>query len=469
MKEIVKKQVKAFRLLVLCVAVAASAVPATAVWADEAVGNEGSVTEPSGHPQPGEESGGVDTGEEPGTGKEPDDGIIGEEPYSGEEKPDDGNEPEEVTVVAAVRMTKSGNAAYISWERVEGAYAYKLQRSSKKDSGFRIIASIPENAHIYQDGSVKKGTRYYYRVAAEMEDGRTCYSEAAMLNCPLDPVTGVKLTRYSTSSIKVTWNRSRDTNAAWYKVYYAKEKNGKYKLAGTTKNNWYRVKKLACYQRYYFRVVACVSKKSSGLDSNFSKAAGMTTKPYERLTVFAGDSITTGLTSYGTVNRIKIGGKKKVVAAIGLNTITFRTKRAFGGLSATQSIVRDKPYRVYIMLGSNDIHYRKRKDVIDGYREVLRTIQSGSPDTDIVVLAVAPVTAGTKERQTGFKQIPAYNRSLKALAEEMGVKFYDCTEFMKDSGGWLKSSYAAGDGIHWKSPVYDRYAKLLAAYDKSLD
>lgn len=38
MKEIVKKQAKAFLLLVLCVAVAASAVPATAVWADEAAG-----------------------------------------------------------------------------------------------------------------------------------------------------------------------------------------------------------------------------------------------------------------------------------------------------------------------------------------------------------------------------------------------------------------------------------------------
>lgn len=484
MKEIVKRQAKAFLLLALCVAVAASAVPATAVWADEATGEAGSVTEPSGHPQPGEEPGGADTGEkpdgekesgsadtgeEPGTGKELDDGSIGEEPDSGEEKPEGGDEPEKVTVVASVRMTKSGNAAYISWKRVEGAYAYRLQRSSKKDSGFRTIASISETAHACKDGSVKKGSRYYYRVAAKMEDGRTCYSEAVTLSCPLDPVSGVKLVRYSSSSIKVTWNLSRDANAAWYKVYYAKKKNGKYKLAGTTKNNWFRVKNLADHQRYYFRVEACVSKKSSGLDSNLSKAAAMTTKPYERLTVFAGDSITTGLTSYGTVNKINIGGKKKVVAAIGLNTITFRTKRVFGGLSATQSIVRDKPYRVYIMLGSNDIHYRRKKDVVDGYREVLKAIRSGSPDTDIVVLAVAPVTATTKERRTGFKQIPSYNQDLKALAEHMGVKFYDCTEFMKDSTGWLKSSYAAGDGIHWKSSVYDQYAKLLAAYDKSLD
>lgn len=466
--KMVKKRARVFFLLALCVIVA-FASPATVVWADEGSAAESESTDTGEKPDGEKESDSTDTGEKPDGEKEPGGTDTGEEPDSGEEKPDDGDTPEEVTVAAAAKMTKSGNAALISWGLVERAHAYELQRSGKKDSGFRTIASIPENTNTYKDESVKKGTRYYYRVAAEMEDGKTYYSKAVVLNCPLDPVSGVKLIRYSTSSIKVTWTPSKDKKAAYYKVYYAKEKNGTYQLAGTTKNNWYRVKHLTAYQKYYFRVVACVSKKSSSLDSNFSKAAGMTTKPYERLTVFAGDSITTGFSSYGAVNRISIGGKKKVLAAIGLNTITFRTKRAFGGLSATQSIIRDKPYRVYIMLGSNDIHYRKRKDVIDGYREVLRTIQSGSPNTDIVVLAVAPVTASTRARRPGFNQIPAYNRSLKALAEEMGVKYYDCTGFMKDSGGWLKSSYAAGDGIHWKSPVYNRYAKFLTAYDKSLD
>lgn len=64
---------------------------------------------------------------------------------------------------------------------------------------------------------------------------------------------------------------------------------------------------------------------------------------------------------------------------------------------------------------------------------------------------------------------PAYNQALLALAAEMGVKYYDCTSFLKDSTGWLKSSYNAGDGVHWKSAAYHEYAKLLTAYDKSLD
>lgn len=516
----VKKHGKALLLLALCAAVAAASVnPATAVRA-KGTGVYGASGQTSaGSTVPGAEAGGRDTQDDsnkggsqdesdkgssqddpdkggsqdaPGKGSSQDDpnkggsrdesGKGGQQDESNKggqqdepgrtdppEKPDDGDQPEKVTVTASVRLTKSGKAAYISWKRVEGAKAYKVQRSSKKDSGFRSIAALSEKDRSYQDVKVTKGSRYYYRVAAKMEDGRTCYSEAAAFSLPLTAVEGVKLIRYSTTSIKVTWNPSKDEHALLYKVYYAKSRDGKYKLAGTTRNNWYRVKKLANYQTYYFRVEACVAKKSSALDSNLSKAVSMTTKPYERLTIFAGDSITTGLTTYGTVNKINIGGKKKVVAAIGLNTITFRTKRVFNGLSATQSIIANKPYRVYIMLGNNDIHYRKKKDVVDGYREILKTIRAGSPDTDIVVLAVAPVTAATKNRRTGFQQIPAYNQDLKALAEKMGLKFYDCTAFMKDSSGWLKSSYAAGDGIHWKGTVYDQYAKLLEAYDKSLD
>ena len=99
----------------------------------------------------------------------------------------------------------------------------------------------------------------------------------------------------------------------------------------------------------------------------------------------------------------------------------------------------------------------------------MRAIQAGTPDTDIVILAASPVTAAEVSRRRGFAQIPAYNQALSALAAEMGVKYYDCTGFLKDSTGWLKSAYNAGDGVHWKAAAYHEYAKRLTVYDKSLD
>ena len=88
------------------------------------------------------------------------------------------------------------------------------------------------------------------------------------------------------------------------------------------------------------------------------------------------------------------------------------------------------------MLGDNDIHYRNKNDLIDGYREIVRAIKAGSPGTDIVILAASPVTAAEASRRKGFAQIPAYN---------------------------------AGDGVHWQPAAYHEYARRLTAYDKSLD
>ncbi len=155
----------------------------------------------------------------------------------------------------------------------------------------------------------------------------------------------------------------------------------------------------------------------------------MRMRTYERTTIFAGDSITTGLTAYRVMDEIAIGGKKDVVAAIGLNTITFRTKKVFNGKSAVERIIASKPYRAYLMLSDNDIHFRNKNDLIDGYREIVKAIQAGTPDTDLVILAASPVTAAEVSRRRGFAQIPAYNQALRALAAEMDVKYYDALVF----------------------------------------
>ena len=420
-------------------------------------------TNPDGQQPEGGETGKDETGSGQTTGEgetNPDD-----------QQPDDGKseeKPKEQKVEATVKLNKSKKSVSITWKKVTGAASYQVERSSKKKSGFQKLATVKKGKK-YTDKKIEKGSRYYYRVIAILEDGSTCSSDPVLLECPLGQVKGVKLIRYSSTSVKVTWKKNSEKKAKWYKVYYAKKKDGSYKLAGVTKQDWYRVTGLKKNQNYFFRVEACAAKAESGRDGDPSKVVQMKMIPYQRTTIFVGDSITAGFNAYGTTSKISIGGKKKVVAAVGLNTMTFRTKRVFNGKSGVESIIQSKPYRVYIMLGVNDIHYRKKEDVIDGYREIIKRIQAGSPETDIVILAASPVTAAVREQRSGFAQIPAYNKALKKLAAERGVRYYDCTDFLKDSTGWLKPSYAAADGIHWKSSVYDEYAKRLETYDKSLD
>ena len=101
-------------------------------------------------------------------------------------------------------------------------------------------------------------------------------------------------------------------------------------------------------------------------------------------------------------------------------------------------------------------------------RAALKELQA-DPNTDIVLCAVSPVTRAEKARHPGMKQIPIFNRRLKKLAKKMGLKYLDYTDFLKDSGGFLKAGYATGDGYHWKPPAYAKFGTVIGKYDKSLD
>lgn len=285
----------------------------------------------------------------------------------------------------------------------------------------------------------------------------------------LKKVSGVKLSLYATGQIKVTWKKSK--KAKYYRVYYSKKKKGKYRLAGAVKKTKFIVKKLKNNATYYFYVQACAKKKkTSASDSPISKKVHIKTKKFQRKTIFAGDSICQGIGYPGwAYPYMSIKGKKKVIAYRGLNTVTFHTKRIFGGKTGLQKLIAEKPYRVYMMLGMNEIHYRKTSSMIAEYKSMIKAIKQACPNTDIVLCSISPVTRAEKARHPGCWQIPVFNKKLKALAKKKGCRYFDYTAFLKDSGGYLKAQYAEGDGYHWKSSAYATFAKIVSKYDKKLD
>jgi len=371
--------------------------------------------------------------------------------------------------IVSASVTQKGKSAYISWDAGDGVVSCDVYRADSKDGEFEEIAGVVSGCS-YTDTEVERGRHYYYRVAAVMEDGICLSSGTLKFGLPLKKVTSVKVKECTASSFQVSWKKSQ--GAKYYRVYYAKKKSGTYQCAGITRRTELKVKKLESDRNYYVYVKACVRKEDSELDSGASRIVSAKTKkkvPENRLTVFAGDSITTGLGTYGFLDQIGIGGRKEVVADIGLNTTTFRTRRVFSGRSGMEQVIAYKPYRVYMMLGMNEIHYRSVADVIAGYREIVKGIRAGSPDTDIVLLAVSPVTNSKRQASSGFAQIPEFNRQLKELAKSMGVGYHDYTDILKDSSGWLDSRYAAGDGIHWTASAYRLFAEHMTQYDKSRD
>ncbi len=235
--------------------------------------------------------------------------------------------------------------------------------------------------------------------------------------------------------------------------------NGKSTSSGT-------VTSVKASKKYYVRIRTYRTVNEKNYYSAWSSAKTVTTKP--RVTVIAGDSIAKGMVEYNAVSDIKVGGSTKVVAAIGLNTMTFRTSRKFGGMTGLQKVISYKPYRVYFMLGINEVEWMSVSKIVGYYETLIKTVQQQSPATDIVLLSVSPVSARVSTRGW-FRNIGKLNSELKNLAEKCGIHYYDYTAPFKDSSGHLLSKYSGGDGIHWPRSAYRVFGDQITAYDKTLE
>ena len=103
----------------------------------------------------------------------------------------------------------------------------------------------------------------------------------------LPSVKKVKVVRFSTHSVKLTWKKQKKTK--YYHVFVSTKKDGKYRKKLSTKNNVCLVKKLKNKKKYYFYITAGKKKQLSETDSNPSKVVSKKMKTYVRTTVFAGD------------------------------------------------------------------------------------------------------------------------------------------------------------------------------------
>lgn len=282
---------------------------------------------------------------------------------------------------------------------------------------------------------------------------------------PIKKVTNIKLTRYSTKAVKITWMKNKE--ARYYRVYYSKNKPSGYKCYGITKESHLLVDKLENNTDYYFYVQACSKKKKSATDSKTFRTVHIKTKPYSRKTIFAGDSITYGMGC--ALSAMHIGGIKKIVAARGLETNTFYTQRIFNGQTGLQKVTSEKPYRIYLMLGMNSILGTRQKDIIADFKYIIQSVQDACPKTSIVLCAIPPVSRAKKAFQPGFRKVPRVNRKMKKPTKQTGTDYFNYTGFLTDPEGYLKTKYSADDGYHWNKAAYAKFAEKIEKFDKSLD
>lgn len=166
--------------------------------------------------------------------------------------------------------------------------------------------------------------------------------------------------------------------------------------------------------------------------------------------VMLGDSITEG----GEWAEI-FPGLPLVNRGIGGDTTT-------GVLARLDSLVEGHPRAIFLKIGTNDLTLVPEREIsLRQYRDIITTIQSGSPETAIYVQSLLPRSGDYRE------EVEGYNLEIRSIADELGVEFIDLYPSFLAADGSIRDEltydelHLSGDGYRlWQSllgPVMDSY------------
>ena len=169
-------------------------------------------------------------------------------------------------------------------------------------------------------------------------------------------------------------------------------------------------------------------------------------------TLFLGDSNTVRLYNNGLITLQQFCAKEGIGIQTALSEplVTFRgTDQRY---TMAQAVAMMKPRRVVITLGTND-NGMEVETFIGYYTQLVQEIQASYPYTDIIVNTVPPVPQDhSNYPSTSQEKIDDFNMALLTMCENLGVKFLNSAEVLKDpaTGFGLDDYYISGD-IHLKS------------------
>lgn len=183
--------------------------------------------------------------------------------------------------------------------------------------------------------------------------------------------------------------------------------------------------------------------------------------------LFIGDSIFTGLYLYSYIDR-------ENVAAVGGYTPYRALNSAFDedfyiGSAADYAKER-QPEHIIIMLGSNGLTPQTDlEDYGNDYRELLNSLKTNCPNSEICVVSVPPITANSSMASySGITNalIDELNEVIFALCNDLEIAYCDLNSVLKDDKGYFNEDYVYDDGMHF---VGRTYPVLLSRVQKTLE
>lgn len=218
-------------------------------------------------------------------------------------------------------------------------------------------------------------------------------------------------------------------------------------------------------KKEWFLAVCCCLLAAAGaaqpttkIDSNYANWYYQSRRQlYDALThkvdiVFLGNSIT----ERGEWSEL-IQNKKVANRGIGGDN-------SFGVKARLQSIIAQKPSKVFIMIGINDLGRGLPVPVIvSNYQQIVAQLQKGLPKAKLYVQSVLPLNEALLKYdylKGKNAKVKALNEELKKLAAQHGLTYINLHEVMGDEMGELKKDFTK-DGIHLTTDAYGAWAAYL--------
>ena len=172
---------------------------------------------------------------------------------------------------------------------------------------------------------------------------------------------------------------------------------------------------------------------------------------YQNETLFIGDSNTVRLYANGLISLQQFCAKEGIGTHAALNEGIVTFKKDSSRYTIAEAVAKMKPRRVVIMLGTNDTGMAV-EDFISNYKQLVQAIQTSYLYTDIIVNTVPPVPADhSNYPNMDQTRIDDFNMALLSMCEEMGLKFLNTAEALKDSTGYGNADYYQSGDIHLKT------------------
>ncbi|MGD9559957.1 MAG: GDSL-type esterase/lipase family protein [Oscillospiraceae bacterium] len=173
---------------------------------------------------------------------------------------------------------------------------------------------------------------------------------------------------------------------------------------------------------------------------------------YVEDTLFLGDSNTERMIGYRDITHATLANCIGI-ESMGIQSFTslccVRFKGIANPVTMPEAVALMQPRRVVITFGTNNAGGLSAASFIDYYRAALEAIEKAYPYTDIIIGAVPPLDKIHEHTSLSMTAIDQFNIALAQLAEEMGHKFLNWSEALKDPAtGYCKANYTLGDGVH---------------------